>query len=388
MCPLDYYTHMRNCKDKRLLRYHLIVYAREHGIKPAARAFKTTPKTVRKWLFRWQPGSLRGLEDRSKAPKSRKCQIPPTQRRKAIELKKRLRGFGAERIKRDYGLSISEKAIRRIWKEEGLLRRKRRKHRTKQDLREMKARWRLFEQTEIDVKVLFDIPEYWPQMKRHRLPKYQYTAREVVSGLMFLGYADECNLTNSTLFVQVILDHLRSCGADLKDSRIQTDNGSEFIGPWCNTHTSSFTQAVEAVEGLSHRTIPPAAHTFQADVETAHRLIEDEFYEVEEFPSREAFMAKASTYALWFNAARKNSYKGLKTPWQIAHAREPTLKPQLAALTAIDLDQIMKIKLANSTLRGYDLVQYPSTIPIPLRCKINNSWHGRKQLIQDNYNPQ
>ncbi len=164
MCPIDYYTHMRNCKDKRLLRYHLVICAREHGVKPAARAFKTTPKTMRKWLARWQPGSLRGLEDRSKTPRSQKCQIPPHQREKAIALKKKLRGFDAERIKRDYDLSISEKAIRRAWREAGLLKRKRRKHKTKQDLRKVKAAWCLIEQAEVDVKVLRDIPEYWPQI--------------------------------------------------------------------------------------------------------------------------------------------------------------------------------------------------------------------------------
>jgi len=41
---------------------------------------------------------------------------------------------------------------------------------------------------------------------------------------------------------------------------------------------SSFTKMVESVPGLLHETIPPGAHTYQADVETAHRLIEDELY--------------------------------------------------------------------------------------------------------------
>ncbi|HJT66882.1 MAG TPA: helix-turn-helix domain-containing protein [Pyrinomonadaceae bacterium] len=38
------------------------------GIKPAARYFHTIVRTVRKWLRRWQPGSLAGLHDRSRAP--------------------------------------------------------------------------------------------------------------------------------------------------------------------------------------------------------------------------------------------------------------------------------------------------------------------------------
>ncbi|NLI16655.1 MAG: helix-turn-helix domain-containing protein, partial [candidate division Zixibacteria bacterium] len=57
-------------------------FAKEHGVKPAARAFKTTPKTVRKWLARWQPGSLCGLDDQSKAPKCKSSKIDSAQRNK------------------------------------------------------------------------------------------------------------------------------------------------------------------------------------------------------------------------------------------------------------------------------------------------------------------
>jgi hypothetical protein len=40
MCPLKYYTNMRQSKDPRYIRLEMISYARNHGIKPAARAFK------------------------------------------------------------------------------------------------------------------------------------------------------------------------------------------------------------------------------------------------------------------------------------------------------------------------------------------------------------
>jgi transposase len=70
------------------------------------------PKTVRKWLRRWQPGSLRGLEDQSKAPKSKGSGIDPDQRQKAIELKRKLKSWGGLRIKREFNLSLSDKAIR------------------------------------------------------------------------------------------------------------------------------------------------------------------------------------------------------------------------------------------------------------------------------------
>jgi len=46
----NYYTIMRVSFDKKALRYQMVQYALEKGIKPAAKAFNTTPKTVRKQL--------------------------------------------------------------------------------------------------------------------------------------------------------------------------------------------------------------------------------------------------------------------------------------------------------------------------------------------------
>lgn len=359
MCPVKYYQMIRKSKDKRYFRYQLVCYAKEHGIKPAARAFNATPKTVRKWMKRWEPGSMRGLEDRSRAPKNPQRRISQKDRQEAIRLKKMLPSFGAERIKRDWSLPISVKAIRRIWKEEGLIKKKRRKHKTKQDLRKVKERWRLFEQTCVDTKELEDIPELWPQIRSLGLPKIQYTAREVVSGMQFISYADERALCYATLFIEIVIEHLKRSGVDLRNCRIQTDNGSEFIGAWNAKEESIFTKAVNSTAGLKHFTIPPAAHTWQADVETAHGLIEDEFYKVENFKDRYDFLQKAAAYNLWFNVARRNSYKGDKTPWEIAYQRNPKLDPKLPTLTPLYLDELFHQILFNKSNGGYDVIPYP-----------------------------
>jgi transposase len=153
---------LRQSKDRIYLRFEMVRYAREFGIKATARHFSTTVKTVRKWLRRWQPGSLQGLSDQSRAPLHPRQGITSGQRKQAITLKQKLPSWGAERIKRDFSLSLSTKALCRIWRAEGLLKRKRRKHTTKQNLRAVKAKWRLFEQTCLDTKDLKDIPELWP----------------------------------------------------------------------------------------------------------------------------------------------------------------------------------------------------------------------------------
>src|SRR5947199_8442292 len=107
MCPLRYYTMLRQIKEPTYLRFEMVRYAREFGIKPCARHFSTTVKTVRKWLRRWQPGSLQGLSDLSRAPHHPRQGITDRQRKLAITLKQKLPSWGAERIKRDFSLSVS-----------------------------------------------------------------------------------------------------------------------------------------------------------------------------------------------------------------------------------------------------------------------------------------
>ena len=90
MCPIDYYTMARDSKDPRILRLAMVRFAEEKGIKPAAQAFRTTVKTVRKWFRRWIPGTLEGLQEKSRAPKKPFRRITEQQRHEAIKLKRQL----------------------------------------------------------------------------------------------------------------------------------------------------------------------------------------------------------------------------------------------------------------------------------------------------------
>src|SRR6188474_908269 len=47
------------------------------------------------------------------------------------------------------------------------------------------------EKLQMDIKYLTDIPPYWEMMQRLKLPRFQYTVRDVKSGMLFLGFADE-----------------------------------------------------------------------------------------------------------------------------------------------------------------------------------------------------
>ena len=66
--PASYFDLIREMKDAYTHRLRVVDYARRHGIRAAARAFRTTIPTVRQWLRRYQQEGPSGLQERSRAP--------------------------------------------------------------------------------------------------------------------------------------------------------------------------------------------------------------------------------------------------------------------------------------------------------------------------------
>lgn len=358
MNPYKYFivlNAMKTKADKFDLRLNMVRYAIDNGVKPAAREFAATPKTVRKWLHRYRQERLTGLNELPRIPLSCPHKTSAVMERRIVALRKRYPFMGAKRLKYEHDLVCSHSAIGRIIKEHALVRRSRKKHKRKKDLREVKRHWMLFGQISVDTKELKDIPHYWPQMKNLDLPKYQFTAREVRSGNMYLGYAKEKNAANACLFVRKICEHLEKCGVDMSKLNIQTDNGSEFIG--CRRQNGSrdgFETVVNAF-GSKHKRIPVRAWSYNSDVETVHSTIECEFFDIENFEGPEDFHLRVASYQAWYNLVRINSHKDNKSPWQIINDSEPKLNIDIAKLTPIMLDWLEpdRIRRDKLSLRGY-----------------------------------
>jgi transposase len=360
--PVPYFDVVRQMRNAFNYRLRLVTQARQHGIKAAARAFATTVPTVRKWLRRYEGQGLKGLQELSRAPHSCPHKIQGEVVQRVVELRRRLPTFGARRLQREWELPLGHTALARILREHGLIRPRRRKYQKKQDLAALKETWALFQQISADTKDLDDIPHYWPQMQAHGLPAVQYTAREVRSGAQFVSYASHRSAEASTLFAQRLQAHLARCGVRLRDLTWQTDNGSEFIGELQPDGSRSHFPAAVTYFGSQHQRIPPGAHTYQSDVETVHRLIEDEFFDLETFSSRAEFMAKISLYQLYFNLARPNSHKRGLTPWQIIHQLNPRLPLNLCLLPPALLDYRLDTARRHDALTprgGYDLPSLP-----------------------------
>ncbi len=362
MCPYKYYQIMKISKDKKQWRYQMVQQALEKGIKPASKIFHTSPPVVRDWLKRFKLEGYFGLADRSHRPHHCPLETPRNIKEQIILLKDKYKRLGAEQIKTLENLSTSPKTIRKIWRQAGCSSRRRpKKHLTKNNLRAVKKQYLLFEKMSEDTKDLCDIPQYWPQMKSLKLPEFQYTFREISCGILFLGFARTCSLTHAHLFAIYINHFLKKFKVLPKNSSRQTDNGSEYIGAWNAKHPSAYTLAIESLDGQRHHTIFPGAHRMQSDVETIHNLMELEFYELENFSSRDDFFKKIRAYQLFFNLQRPNSYKENKTPWQLARGKNPFLDKRLLMIPPVDLDKLLSWKFSFCSKGSNDLL----TVPFP-----------------------
>jgi len=306
-------------KDKIVgFRYTMVIHSQSHSITSTADKFSTTRKTVRKWKYRFD-GTLDSLEDHSKKPHNIQNKVPAETLNKIKEFckiqeanaKKIVGSYLIEDLELPYSLPTVNKYIRLLGYNQKKLSRKQRKR----NLYELKKTMRSFEKIQVDIKYLDDMPEFYHEYYSLRIPKYQITARCVKTGSLFIGYAKEKTNLNTAIFIYRLLSHLQNNGIDITKTTIQTDNGREFR----NLDDQKSTMFLDILEKLSvnYYHIPAGAKTWQSDVETSHRLIEDEFYTYKIFNTRKDFFNKANQYQDKFNLRRKNSYKENQTPAEI-----------------------------------------------------------------------
>jgi len=344
------------------------------GIKPAARELGCTDDTVRYWVKRFKERGLEGLLGERPGPKNPPNKISKETEDKIIALRKRRKNkIGPLGIKEVLGLSHSTSTIYRVLKENGLTGRRKRKHHKKKNLREIKDRLKPFEKIQVDVKYLDDIPQYFEHYLRYKLPRYQFTARDEKTGAVFISFAYENTSINASSFITYLMEHLKRHGVITSEVTIQTDNGSEFTCPHSSAKTSSlFSLMVEKVYGGFHVRIPKGRPDVNADVEAFHRMIEDNFYDLESYSDKIDFLNKAYTFQLVFNYLRPNRYRRGKTPVKILNESNCGIDPAVLSLPPIILDyhsmlylrklnpsiEVEKYQKSNS-LRVYKITEYP-----------------------------
>ena len=340
MCPVEYCTMIRS-KDHRFdYRKALVGSVREIGVRPTARAFATTAKTVRKWRDRYEAEGSPGLHDRSRRPRTCPHQTSAADEAAVLAQRRRTPGFGAERLKREFELKPSVGAISRILRQRDLTRKPKKKHQKKRDLREVKKKYKAFTRFKMDVKYLNDLPHYWPYMTAMGLPRFQYTLSEVRVGATFLAYADTFGVAESEAVVRRCLLHLEEQGIPLDEVLIQTDGGGEFDGTVIKRKPDGFTHTIEEVFGATHRVVPGCPNA-QAEVESLHSRIEPEFFDIEDFFGPHDFWHKIATWQNWYNLRRKNSSRGWRSPAENLRELEPQRDSAIFLLPPVHVDTLL-----------------------------------------------
>jgi len=349
-----YYDLMKDMAIKFNLRLEMISCAKEHGVSEATRRYQTTRKTVSKWLYRHKTSGLDGLKDQKRTPKTIPHKMNKETEAKIIEARQKLHTFGARPLKDRLGITYSHTAIHRVLKQNGLCGKRKRRHRKRKDLSELKKAYAFFEKSQIDTKDLSDILNYWPLMRRMGLPRYEYALRELSTGASFFAYADENTTTNASKFADYVACHLKRHGIKTAQIQWQSDNGSEYIGN-VNKKTNRKSAFEKALihHKINHGRIPPRCSWLQGDVETFNNIVEREFFDIESFGNKEEFLGKAYSYQLYFNHDRKNRYRENKSPLDILRERFPDVDEDVLNLPPIHLDSWNESLVAEGKESGY-----------------------------------
>ena len=336
-------VNKRSKAEQEAIRLQMVRYAQQHGVKAAQRKFGCSKNTIKVWKRRFEEEGRSGLINRSRAPKNIPHKTSREEEEHIIACRLEAPCYGPKRLKWFYTINRSESAIRRILSQNGYTSKRKKKHHTKNDLREVKAKYKALTHHQEDVKHLKDIPYYWAQMMSRGLPQYEYTIRDTKSGALILGFANEYSEMYSKLFTSYYLDWLKSFDVDLKEIIIQTDNGSEFGGGrQRHFKPGGFVDNIEGTYGAKHNYIPPSMSNANADVESVHDTIEDEFFNLEQFKNREDFFIKSQMYQNFYNFVRPNFSKKAKAPTQIILEDRPTINPSILYTPVVDLDQLYR----------------------------------------------
>ena len=340
----------RSPEEQVSVRQKIVRHAQQKGNRAAARYYGCAVHTVRTWRRRFEKQGTGALINRSRAPHRRPHKLSAKVEEQIVQKRKEAPCYGPKRLKYfNPSLRASEGAIYRVLKERNLLLRRKKKYRIKQDLRSVKARYQSLTHHQEDVKHLYDIPYYWPQMMAGKLPKYEYTIRDAKSGFTIVAFANEYSEQYSILLTETYLSHLKSFGIDLREVVIQTDNGSEFGARKKDVTTPGFVNTIIVEWGASHNYIPPGCSNANADVESFHSTVELEFFNLESFKTKEEFFRKIQAYQYFYNFARPNFSKAGKTPLQILLEDRPWISPEVLNFPVYDLDALFrqKIELTN-----------------------------------------
>ncbi len=277
-------TNEKLIVDKRL---EMVRSAHKIGFKPTARLYRCSKNVVKKWCRRYALHGIKGLKDLSRRPKNSPNRIKEQDIIKIKECvdvaKEKKKYITVNNIRKTTKINdYSDTTINR-YINASCNGKKNKKHIQEKSDVSWKRKIKPFMYWQVDIKYLTDIDNLKPYFKKDNdrsLAKYQITARDIATGFPIVAYCNEKSVTYTKMFLEKVLYNFLNQFKylNLKEIKIQTDNGPEFTNKYIHTkgkepETSKFTLYIEE-NFRKHKTNPPACPTYDSDVETFHWSIE------------------------------------------------------------------------------------------------------------------
>lgn len=264
-------------------------------------------RSLKRWKKGYQQYGMEGLIPKSTKPKTQPNETPIRIKEEVIALRRKT-GLCALKLHwklEKQGLNIPERTIGKILKDEGLVKKYRKK---KLKYTYIKVQRQPGELVEIDVKYVPGCIEG----KRY----YQYTAIDTASRWRYLKIYEEQSTYHSICFLKEIIRKF-----PYTIHAIKTDNGSVFTNYYLGTNkrsdlTVKTIHALDtfcATQNIIHYLIDPGKPTQNGTVERSHREDQQKFYEKNVFKTPQEMYRKLRVWNEYYNNLEHCGLNG-KTP--------------------------------------------------------------------------
>lgn len=299
----------KNIQEERL-RWVKMVLGGDLKLVEIIDIFPYSGRTLKRWLKEYRENGEKGLIPKSTKPKTNPKESPIHIKERVVSLRRKTK-LCALKLKwklEKEGVSIHERTIGKILKNESLVR----KYRIKKiRYKYIRVERQPGELVEIDVK-------YVPGTVAGRR-YYQYTAIDTASRWRYLKVYDEQNTFNSILFLQEVMTKFPN-----KISAIKSDNGSIFTNYYLGTNKRSdaTVKTLHALDvfcqqnNIIHYLIDPGKPAQNGTVERSHREDQEKFYDRNSFRNFLDLQKKLRKWNEYYNDLEHCGLNG-KTPNEV-----------------------------------------------------------------------
>lgn len=260
--PID---HTLSALARRRLKWMLYIH-KGNTVAKCSRHFDIPLRTLWYWLKRFDIHKPKTLENKSRTPKNQRySEIPLHQRERIVELRRKYRNWGREKIQvllKKEGIFIGQTRIQTIINRSGLKRIHKKQHRKRTNRQHIYS----VPKECMNIPgglVYFDVKHLYLRSCGTKI--YQFTAIDQATRYLFSKlYSNITSLSGKKFFLYV----QKSLGSN-RISYVGSDNGSEFLG---------FFEKVLSEQKVTHVFSSPHCPKQNPFVERVIRTIVDDHY--------------------------------------------------------------------------------------------------------------